>query len=115
MSDVNEKLIGWLLGGKTGVSSETIAAKMTGQTPRYGGGHPHDGGDFERCEGLLDAVPEFRDRLPEMAEVSPYWAALIARWDEIRALPIEERYDLMRSILDPSSAKTAASSGSAPT
>jgi hypothetical protein len=93
-----ERLNRWYMRGKTGLSSETIAKKMMGY-PLGRPSHPYDGGDFARCEGLLDAVPEFRARLGEMAGISPYWAALVPRWEDIRRAP--DKYKLMRSILDP--------------
>ena len=43
-----------------------------------------------RCLGLLEAVPELRPHLPAMADESPVWAALVARWDELERLFAEE-------------------------
>lgn len=83
----------WALGGSTGLSATCIARHMMGLP--VGGDYPHDGGDFGRCEALLDAVPELRARLPEMAEVSDMWAKLVANWDRIR-----ESEDQFMLILD---------------
>ncbi|WP_319780031.1 hypothetical protein [Maridesulfovibrio sp.] len=79
----------WLDNGRRGVSSNAIATRLSGigcgaESPF--GNYPHDPSDFLRCEKLLDAVPSFRDRLDEMREESPEWAALVDAWEEIRFL-----------------------------
>ena len=90
----------WAMSGTTGASAEAIASNLTGIGKKRGD-YPHDGGDFGRCERLLDMVPELRPRLHEMAGVNKYWAALIPRWEEIRATPKDGRYDLIQSIIRP--------------
>lgn len=77
----------WLRTGERGISSEAIFSHLTGIPI---GGHrldpPSDPSDLRRCRLLLHAVPAFRARLRKMAEISPAWAALVARWDELCAL-----------------------------
>lgn len=46
---------------------------------------PQDNADFARCLGLLEAAPELRERLHEMAQTGPEWAALIPFWDDLTA------------------------------
>jgi len=77
----------WLAEGERGVSSETIFSEMTGipVVGRHGGHPPCDPSDFRRCHLLLEAVPEFKARLAEMAGVSQVWARLVEKWDEIVA------------------------------
>ena len=89
----------WALGRSTGASAKCIARHMLGQKTE--GDYPHDGGDFGRCEALLDAVPGLRERLPEMASVNRYWAALVPRWHEILAANEKDRYPLIQSIIRP--------------
>lgn len=89
--DITPAALDWLAHGERGLSSEAIFEHMTGlpiSAPCWRGWvhTPSDGDDFKRCEKLLRHVPEFRTRLREMADVSPYWAALVERWDEIVAL-----------------------------
>lgn len=79
----------WLATGRQGTSSMTIFSRMTGKTVGEED-HPHDTGDFGRCRRLLEAVPEFRARLHEMASVSLVWAELVECWDELCALMDEE-------------------------
>ena len=86
----------WALTGSTGLSATCIAKTMMG-LPTKRTDHPHDGGDFGRCERLLNAVPDFRARLPEMMDVSPYWAALVPEWSRIAAAP--DQYRVIRDLL----------------
>lgn len=71
----------WLRSYDTGLSSKCIADVMCANTPS--GDYPHDGADFGRCHRLLSLYPTWRARLGKMAGVNVYWAALVARWDEI--------------------------------
>lgn len=75
----------WAVTGRTGLSSRCMAAHMMGL--KTTGDWPRDGGDFGRCEELLEAVPELRCRIMEMAEVNRYWAAIVPHWDAIKASP----------------------------
>lgn len=86
---LSDAAIQWLALGERGVSSEAIFAKLTGipvRDYRWLNTHPHDPDDLYRCRKLLEAVPEFRARLSEMATVSPVWAALVEHWDELCTL-----------------------------
>jgi len=47
--------------------------------------HPHDASDFGRCLELLDAVPEWSNRVNELAEISPTWAKITASWSVIES------------------------------
>ena len=87
----------WALGKSTGASAKCIARHMVGLDTD--GSYPHDGGDFGRCEMLMEMVPGIRQRLHEMAEVNRYWALLVPRWNEIRAS--EDKYGLIQSIVRP--------------
>lgn len=60
------KIIDWATGDDHGVSSEAIVCFMLGiERSRYG--HPSDADDRGRCIRLLNLVPEWWDRLDEMA------------------------------------------------
>jgi hypothetical protein len=81
---------------------------MVGERPKTSFCYPHDGGDLGRCIGLLDAVPEYRERLAEMKAIGPEWAALIDHWPELEARwrrKDEKLYERMKQILDPIEAK----------
>lgn len=47
---------------------------------------PRDVGDFNRCLNLLRKVPGLREKLPQMASISPEWAFAIEHWDELEGL-----------------------------
>lgn len=80
----------WLAGDDTGMSSATIWRVMTGhwsgQYDKSFGRLPADGADFGRCHRLLGHFPEWRPRLPEVADRFPAWARLVEHWDEVDAL-----------------------------
>lgn len=81
--------IGWLSNGDTGVSSETIWFVMMGRPadPRFTPDTPRDPSDFGRCYRLLQVMPGWRARLPEVALAHPKrWPAFVEHWDELAAL-----------------------------
>lgn len=84
--------IEWLMGSDRGISSETILSVMMDvpMAGRYGPDIPHDPSDFGRCYRLLKHFPEWRDRLPEVAEKYPAWRPLVEEWDALTALYEEE-------------------------
>lgn len=79
---------GYYSGGP-GVSAHTIYDKLRGAGRKVDPldfsfkSHPHDAGDFGRCMELLDAVPEWRERIGEMADVSAQWSRLSSMWPKI--------------------------------
>lgn len=119
MSTPLERATDWLLGHDTGLSYMALCGHMMGKKRgHWATQYPHDNDDLGRCLRLLALVPEWRQRVPEMAAHGPYWTTLVSRWDEIEAALIAEvgldgsrrsdaptTYALMRSILDPIHAK----------
>lgn len=89
MSEAGSGIQAWRKTDQVGRSSDFMAAKL-GNAGIRDYGHPHDPSDFGRCLTLLDAAPELRETLPEMATESDEWAALVANWDELEALWNEE-------------------------
>jgi len=74
---------------------------------------PHDPDDLNRCIKLLNAVPELRARLKDMAKLGPVWKRLVEKWDLIEVAYINEAgidwckkrsaphtYELMRELID---------------
>jgi len=72
----------WIVDGRVGMSSRAIWSHMMG-APGKGMSYPHDPDDLNRCLLLLDLIPEWKTRMPEMAQHSPQWAGLVGCWDEI--------------------------------
>ena len=71
----------WMQSDDTGASSLFMASVLGGFERPYC--VPVDYGDFGRCDRLLDAVPEFRDKLEMMRDVGKPWANLVERWNAI--------------------------------
>ncbi len=61
---------------------------------------PMDCADFGRCQRLVELIPGWRERLPEVAAKYPEtkWPAIIARWDEIVAATPERQSEILRTI-----------------
>lgn len=80
----------WEAGNDTGISSRNIWRHMAlGVQPDGAFGYPHDPDDFGRCYRLLKAVPEWRERIGEMARY-PIWRGLVKQWDRLEALYLKE-------------------------
>ena len=77
-------ILAWLANGRVGLSSKTMAMTALG-VPVAEVNHPHDPDDLNRCLLLLKAAPVVREAFPKIAALSPVWAALIKRWDDIEA------------------------------
>lgn len=109
----------WIEGHDTGLSSCTIVRELAraghpGVVARANemlsgypdGMTPRDASDFGRCYRLLTRhFPQWRDRLPEVAERHPDWAPLVAAWAELEGLFAEEKYqelsDRIRALTGP--------------
>lgn len=108
---MKDKILNWLANGQVGQSSKAIACCIAGlDGPKS---HPYDPDDLNRCLLFLNAVPEARKLMSKVAGLSPAWARLIERWDEIEASFLNEAgmnwckaqrapktYALMKSIRD---------------
>lgn len=99
----------WLKSGDTGISSETIHWVLHGGFYLAHFGIPYDPDDFGRCYRLLKRFPEYRARLPEVAEKFPAWEPLVREWDRMteiyeRDLPTgksEELFKLIQELTRP--------------
>jgi hypothetical protein len=91
MTPAQSKVMDWFCTGETGLSSKTIAYWLAFDKKfERGTNYPRDPADFDRCLRLLDRVPEMRPQLHRLKELSPTWAALVDRWDEIEACHLNE-------------------------
>lgn len=90
MNQTQQSVLTWLANGETGISSETLAFWVAFAIKKHDRGHPRDPADFNRCLQLLRAAPALRQHLHKMSSVSPEWSRLVARWDEIERVFIEE-------------------------
>jgi hypothetical protein len=110
----NERVNTWIVSADVGQSSKTIWAAMLGLDQGEDGiNHPHDPSDLGRCLRLLELMPEWKPRLPELAALDPCWHALVEHWDDLASSMEDEvgiawekgksapaTYALMRAVID---------------
>jgi hypothetical protein len=102
LSTKSQRAIGnWLIGGDTGISSETMAAIALGATK--GNDAPYDPSDFGRCYRLVKKVPEIREHFPRIAKKVKVFAGILREWDDLvriyeRDLPSGRSDELYRRI-----------------
>lgn len=89
MTTEAERAMIWTSTGEVGLSSLTIWAVMIGvlQLP-MDVSVPLDPDDFGRCYKLLLLIPEWRDRLAEVAAKYSEWRPLVREW-----APLTEMYE----------------------
>lgn len=95
MTETENKILRWLAGGDTGVSSESIAFAYSGiiRSGPFGCRAPSDPDDLGRCLRLIKEVPECRKDVNWLAEHAPEstrWKAAALVWDEIAACMDDE-------------------------
>lgn len=92
--DAHARAMAWKTRGECGMSSIAIWEHMVfGRTVDADARFPLDPDDFRRCRLLLEAVPEWRPRMGQMARYGKEWAALAGAWEELDALFTEEVTD----------------------
>lgn len=111
-TSIEKRAINWIVGDDTGISSKTMWAVLMGADlntqDRFRFSPPHDPSDFRRCHLLLVAVPEWLERLSEVAAAFPIWGPLVRDWDKLTALYLRDRekdgspelYRLMKTLLN---------------
>ena len=85
---MKDKVLNWIGMGRVGASSKAMALHLCGYP--CDGSFPYDTDDLNRCLLFLEAVPEARALLPNMATLNKTWASLVKNWDEIEASFLEE-------------------------
>lgn len=67
---VEGRALFWALAGENGISSKAIAKHMTGISAEqpFGFSPPSDADDRRRCIRLLELIPEWITKLPEMVK-----------------------------------------------
>lgn len=106
---MKDKILEWFGTGRVGASSRAMALCIAGA--KGGKDHPYDPDDLNRCLLFLEAVPEAREHLGKLRKLSPTWAKLVDRWDEVEASFLDEvgrdwckarsapkTYDLMKAV-----------------
>lgn len=92
MTEIEARAYAWKRGDDTGVSSNTIWYTMMGLpwASWWRPSPPMDPADLGRCHRLLDAIPEWRERLPEVVRLYPEWGPLVREWDRLIGLYLRE-------------------------
>jgi hypothetical protein len=78
----------WAVNGEHGISSKTMFNRLIyglnvrPLTNSYQG-TPSDPDDFKRCYKLIQAVPQWKNRLGELKSLSPVWSKLVDNWDKL--------------------------------
>jgi len=104
----HERAQWWMKYGETGLSSKTMWYHFM-NCADFAIDYPHDPSDFGRCYKLLEAVPEWKSRIKELASLSPVWKKLVENWDKLsrmyedlintKAEKGSEMFDLMQSLI----------------
>ncbi|MEL7494188.1 MAG: hypothetical protein AAGJ95_09530 [Cyanobacteria bacterium J06554_11] len=99
MDSTEKRLVQWFLTNRTGVSSKAIVAAITGcnYKPITRPCTPKDVSDFQRCLVLLTHIPEWKDRLFEVAGRYPEWKPFVDGWADLEELYSEERASVWAS------------------
>jgi hypothetical protein len=86
---VSRKAEFWYAHGERGLSSKTMYNVLrNGKSATTH--HPSDPDDFRRCYLLLRMVPEWKDCLFLMKDVSDVWSNLVDNWDKLSVM-LEEQ------------------------
>ena len=82
---IKEKANFWMANGEHGMSSKSMWFFFMGVCDNRIS-YPYDPDDFSRCYKLLEMVPEWKIRLPELKTLSRQWSNLVDNWDELNRL-----------------------------
>lgn len=85
---MKEKILNWFCTGEVGASSKAMAQCFAGVKGGYS--HPYDPDDLNRCLLFLEAVPEAREHMDKLRELSSTWVKLVERWAEVEASFLDE-------------------------
>jgi len=94
--DYSSRVKAWCQTEDTGLSSVCIWETLSGNTFEdrrisWGKGDiPYDPSDFMRCHKLLQLIPEWYERLQEVADEYPRWQPFVSHWHELEDLYEEE-------------------------
>lgn len=97
----------WIRNGEHGTSSKTLLKYTFGtDITRNCENHPLDPDDFRRCYLLIKAVPQLKNYLQRMNDVSSVWAGLVENWDKLTEMLEEQMrtkkpngmYEFMKSL-----------------
>lgn len=98
VADINGKTLEenkswWLLHGEHGISSKNMFAVLSGGYSKSDGKlmTPSDPSDFNRCSKLLQAIPQWKNELNKLKQVSETWSKLVDNWDKLETMLVEAK------------------------
>lgn len=105
-NNISDAAMEWLASGDRGLSSNQMFETILGfpaldemyRRDVYGN-IPRDPWDFGRCLALHRAVPEIREGLNRMRDVSPVWDNIIEHWDHLATLHNGDDWDAEYALL----------------
>ena len=104
-NETTQKAMYWRNNGRVGLSSLTLWLHLLDvrhpESGRVdGNAAPYDWDDFRRCYLLLEAVPEWKDKLVIMKSVSPIWSNLIDNWQDLTSLYKQEKFKEISDLIN---------------
>lgn len=115
-ADIKDWLFGrepeeqWWKGTDVGLSAAAMYAVLGKMSYRHRawemtngkGPTPNDADDLGRCLRLLEAFPEWNNRLQEVADAYPktHWPIIISQWDTLKTEKPAQQTALLRLILE---------------
>jgi hypothetical protein len=109
LEEIEQRADKWVVGTDTGTSSRAVWGFMLGVGRSEA--TPSDPADLGRILRLLEIIPEWKPRVPHLAQLGEEWKALVDRWDELAGTMDDEvgidwskgdsasrTYDLMKEI-----------------
>lgn len=103
----HEKAVFWWYKGEHGTSSVAMWYVLGDRKDLCRDfSHPVDPDDFRRCYLLLEMVPEWKEKLHLMSELSPVWSNLVDNWEKLTCMLEEQMqthktngmYEFMKSL-----------------
>lgn len=85
MNEDQQKVLQWLAGDDTGISSESLAFEFLKieKKDKWGCRPPFDPADLGRCLRLIKLVPEIRKCVDSLAIKNDGWKKIAPHWDEL--------------------------------
>lgn len=92
MKTIKERADEWAVNGELSYSSVVLFNYFTNNTDIRGlkSNHvhsfPNEPADYDKCYLLLKLIPEWRERILEVKEISSYWKEYAINWEKIEKL-----------------------------
>ena len=94
--ELNQKLMNWITGDNTGLSSVTIWSALMGCQPSRPS-IPYDEADFHRCWNLMRLCDKETKKigLEEVAKRHDIWKPYVREWDNLEQFFLTEKHEAL--------------------